>query len=568
MDSRLRSVLLVGGLVALGYFLFFRKSEHPVPPDQRYATAPAAAERGNEQTVPIETGGLTATVSTYSGTLHNLRIVHPQFRDQRTGQAMNISTTRFEYATPLRTDIVFERDGRNVLPSYLTFRVESSARRRVELVATPDGSDIEVRRAIRGAADFSFIVRTTVINHGTPGRVRVGQSLFHWVARSEESGGFFRQSWQVTEGVCRAAGDGRIFRNNREDLRYWNDGVFRNAQFVALGNLYMLSALVPLGGDEAACHLRSQDGYRGDEATGSLVRGSLSWRPSVIERGASRDFLVLAYFGPKLGATLAAAAAPLREAVNLGFFAIIARLLLRLLQALYAFVHNWGVAIMLLTVIVRLTLFPLLARSTKTMAMMQKLKPELDVLNEKFKDNQEQKGLATMELYRKHKVNPLSGCLPQLAQLPIWWALYTTLQTSVELFHAPFTLWWRDLSAPDPYYVLPLTLGAVMFVQSKLMPPAMPDPMQQKMMLYFMPVFLTAISLFLPAGLALYMLTNSALAIVQQRITKAQIDKIVKAAPGDAIEVKPLPSTDSAQLGKGNPRSGADKKGVRRAGRK
>ena len=174
----------------------------------------------------------------------------------------------------------------------------------------------------------------------------------------------------------------------------------------------------------------------------------LVWHPSQLGANESRSFHVVSYFGPKYGRTLTAAAPSLHEAVNLGFFSIIARGLLRLLQFLHSVVLNWGLAIILLTFLVRVALYPILSRSTRSMAFMQKLKPEIDALNAKYKDNAEQRGLATMELYRKHKINPLAGCLPQMAQLPVWWALYTTLQTSVELFHTPFALWVRDLSAP------------------------------------------------------------------------------------------------------------------------
>jgi YidC/Oxa1 family membrane protein insertase len=176
----------------------------------------------------------------------------------------------------------------------------------------------------------------------------------------------------------------------------------------------------------------------------------------------------------------------------------------------------------------------------KSMVGMQILKPELDEINKKFESNPEAKMMATMELYRRHGVSPWTGCLPQFAQLPIWWALYATLQTSVELFHAPFFGWMRDLSAPDPFYVLPLLLGGFMILQSRLFPPQGMDPVQAKMMTWFLPVFLTVISLFLPAGLALYMLVNSVLGIAQQAYTKRLMDR-AKAAGGSSgdIQIRP-----------------------------
>ena len=308
-------------------------------------------------------------------------------------------------------------------------------------------------------------------------------------------------------------------------------------------------AIVPRGNDEARCRLYAEDriAAAGEEPIGSVFGASIGWPRTTIATGETQRFEATVFLGPKEPEALAAVTDDhrLTDTVNLGFFSFIARQLLRFLRFLFSIVHNWGAAIMLLTLCIRVALLPLLARSMKSMAMMAKLKPELDDINKRLAENQEAKTLATMELYRKHGVNPISGCLPQLAQLPIWWALYTTLQTSVELFHAPFMLWWRDLSAPDPFYVLPLVLGAMMFLQQKLMPPQGMDPVQAKMMTYFFPIFLTGISLFLPAGLALYMLVNSCLGMLQQWYTKRQLDQLKSGGGpgtggGQAIQVKAL----------------------------
>jgi YidC/Oxa1 family membrane protein insertase len=149
------------------------------------------------------------------------------------------------------------------------------------------------------------------------------------------------------------------------------------------------------------------------------------------------------------------------------------------------------------------------------MIKMRELKPEMDALNEKFKDNAQQKGLAQMELWRKNNVNPLKGCLPQLASMPVWFALYTTLQTAVELYNIPF-LWFPDLSESDPLFILPFVIGATNYLQQKMMP-MQGDPMQQKMMLYLMPGMFIVMMLFLPSGLGVYMFTNGVLGILQQQ---------------------------------------------------
>ena len=180
-------------------------------------------------------------------------------------------------------------------------------------------------------------------------------------------------------------------------------------------------------------------------------------------------------------------------------------------------------------------LYPLTAKQMKSMGRMKELKPEMDRINELYADDREKKGAAIMELYRKEGVNPMAGCFPMLLQLPIWFSLYTSLSTNVELYRAPFALWFTDLSKPDPFFVLPLALGALMYLQQKMTPATMGDPMQQKMMLYMMPTMITSFMLFLPAGLCLYMFTNSALSIGQQRLIEAQL----KAASGQPKDDKP-----------------------------
>jgi YidC/Oxa1 family membrane protein insertase len=178
---------------------------------------------------------------------------------------------------------------------------------------------------------------------------------------------------------------------------------------------------------------------------------------------------------------------------------------------------------------------------------MRKFKPQIDEINRKFKDDPQQKQVATMELYRKNGVNPFGGCLPMLVQLPVWWALYSVLQTAVELYHTPF-LWFQDLSAPDPYFILPIVIGAASFVQQRMMP-QQADMAQQKMMLYFMPALFTVMMLFLPSGLGIYMLTNSVLGIVQQQA----VERLAPRTP--QIEVREQgPAGDKPPQGKNDPK--------------
>ncbi len=208
-------------------------------------------------------------------------------------------------------------------------------------------------------------------------------------------------------------------------------------------------------------------------------------------------------------------------------FAFFARILLYVMRWFYNLIHNWGVAIILLTVLVKLLLFPLTAKSVRSMNEMRKLQPEIEKLKAKFGSDREKLNQATMQLYQQHKVNPLGGCLPMLLQMPIWFALYATLQTSVELYREPF-LWMNDLTRHDPYFILPVAMGISSFAMQKISPqPA--DNAQAKMMLYFMPIFFSVLMLFVPGGLTLYIFVNNVLSIAQQQFMLKRQAVVAKA---------------------------------------
>jgi YidC/Oxa1 family membrane protein insertase len=198
--------------------------------------------------------------------------------------------------------------------------------------------------------------------------------------------------------------------------------------------------------------------------------------------------------------------------------------ILWLMHRFYEFTHNYGVAIILLTVITKVLFFPLTIKSMTSMKAMQALQPQINALRSKYKSDPQRLQRETMELYRAHKVNPLGGCLPMVVQIPIFYALYVALSVSVDIQNAPFIcfgrlfgvdLWICDLAAHDPTYVLPILMGISMFIQQK-MTPVMGDPRQAKMML-FMPVVFTFMFLNLPAGLVLYWTLSNVLQIAQQK---------------------------------------------------
>lgn len=207
--------------------------------------------------------------------------------------------------------------------------------------------------------------------------------------------------------------------------------------------------------------------------------------------------------------------------VDYGWLTIIATPLFWLLSAIQGFVQNWGIAIIVLTILIKLLFFPLSAASYKSMARMRIVAPKLEKIKQQYADDREKLNRAMMDLYKTEKINPLGGCLPMLIQIPVFISLYWAILSSVELRHAPFFGWISDLSAADPYYVLPAIMGISMLIQSKLSP-APPDPLQAKLM-QLMPVIFSVVFFFFPAGLVLYSIVNNILSIAQQwYITRSQ----------------------------------------------
>lgn len=221
------------------------------------------------------------------------------------------------------------------------------------------------------------------------------------------------------------------------------------------------------------------------------------------------------YFGPKKMELLATVSESLKELIDYGMFAVIGRPLLAVMKVIYSFFQNWGIAIILLTIMVKLVLFPLHMYSMKSMKKMQKIQPRLKEIKEKYKNDPARVNQETLALMKTEKANPLSGCLPALMQIPIFIALYSMLGKSFELYKQPFFLWIHDLSIKDPYFVMPILAGAVFFIQQKLTPTTGMDPAQAKVMM-FMPIMITAFMLTVPSGLALYMFVNAVFSVFQQ----------------------------------------------------
>lgn len=236
--------------------------------------------------------------------------------------------------------------------------------------------------------------------------------------------------------------------------------------------------------------------------------------PVNIQAGSMQTLSATYYMGPKDSEALEALHPDLDLTVDYGWLWFISQPLFILLKWLYSILGNWGVAIIAITVIVKTLMYPLTKAQYTSMAKMRALQPKMKALKEKFGDDRQKFGQATMEMYKKEKVNPLGGCFPILLQMPIFLALFYVFLESTELRHAEFIFWLTDLSAKDPYYVLPILFGASMFITQKLQPMTITDPMQQKMMTY-MPVIFSIFFLWFPSGLVLYWLVSNLISIAQ-----------------------------------------------------
>ncbi len=298
----------------------------------------------------------------------------------------------------------------------------------------------------------------------------------------------------------------------------YRDGV----KWIAQEDKYFTSFLVPkVSFEEARAWARDKDAF-----------------VDLRMKGGVNSYIF--YAGPKEYDILAKYQSGMEHVIDFGFFSIIARPLFWFLKWLYGLTHNYGVAIILLTVITRIPFFPLISKGQRSMKKLADIQPKMAEIREKFKNDPQRMQREIMDLYKKHKVSPMGGCLPMLLQMPVFFALYSVLSTAIELRHAPFMLWIKDLAAPDtlfgsiPHSVpflggfalgpLPLLMGATSFIQQK-MTPSSADPQQQKIML-LMPIMFTFIFLNFSSGLVLYWLVNNLLSIGQQFYINKQTDKV------------------------------------------
>jgi len=507
-------------------------------PDAKPGEAKADAKPGDASLVrqpetftSLEIGGRTrATLSSWGAALHDLVLLDPAYKEHVGGTDIPIDLVPSKNV-PLPYSVTFPDSGFE-LPADADFTLapggDANERR-----YTWDSGTTHVEKHWRLTnATYEAQLEITVENRSDKAMPASLRMQLAGLQDPEVSPSMFKPSVVQTEGLCST---GKVKREPLASLLKEAIDVTGPVRVIAIDRKYFVlaAAIAPVEGSR--CRVEATKSGR--------ITVTLTLPPVSIAPAGKKSWTFTTFSGPKIVTELDAAKvvdgnaqvnAHLSDVVSYalaGLTEVFARLMLWVLKAAHGIIGNWGIAIVVLTLLLKLVTWWPTAQSLKSAAAMAKLKPEMDKLKEKFGDDKARMNTETMALYQKNKINPLGGCLPALIQMPIYIAFYSMLSNSVELYRANFGLWIHDLTAPDPFFVLPLLTGAVMFLQQKLSPAAV-DP-SQKTMMTMMPLMFTGMSIFLPAGLTLYILTNTAFSMAQQRfvMNSAKTPDAAPAAP-------------------------------------
>ncbi|MCJ8320101.1 MAG: membrane protein insertase YidC [Colwellia sp.] len=317
-------------------------------------------------------------------------------------------------------------------------------------------------------------------------------------------------------GAAYSTSEDRYEKYDFDDIQDQTLNISTPGGWVAMLEHYFVSAWVPNAADNNqiyTSYTSNRDAVIGFKAPAIIIEANSEATASTIFYVGPKDQYILEDIAPNLGLT-----------IDYGFLFMISKPLFWLLLQIQSVVSNWGLAIIVITLVVKGGMYPLTKAQYTSMAKMRELQPKMTALKERFGDDRQKMSQGMMELYKKEKVNPAGGCLPLLVQMPIFLALYWVFLESVELRHAPFIFWIQDLSSMDPYFVLPVLMGISMFVMQRMQPMTIQDPMQQKIMQY-MPVVFSIFMAWFPSGLVLYWFVSNLISITQMKIIFSGIEK-------------------------------------------
>jgi YidC/Oxa1 family membrane protein insertase len=483
------------------------------------ASVPPAEATAKGETVRVSTDLLVAEVDTLGGTLKRVELLqHKDSKDPTKPFVLLGPEHHYEAQSGLAGDA--GPNHRTLWHAQPGERALAAGRDSVELRLTAPGKDgLEVSKIYRFKRDSYVIDVALELKNG--GSVPASTYAYFQLTHDGKPD-IPTNSVAATFGAQSFIGFGAYTNEHKyqkvhlSDLDKGKSDHVKQADngWLAFVQHYFVSAWMPA------------EGTPRDYVTEKRPDGTYAGRvmiPASVAPGASARFSAPLYAGPQEQRRLRTAAPGLDLVVDYGFLAIIAWPLFWLLEKFHALTGNWGVAIILLTVSVKLLFFPLSAASYKSMAKMKLVTPRLTKLREQYAHDRQKMNQAMMELYKTEKINPLGGCFPILVQIPVFIALYWVLLAAIELRHAPFVLWIHDLAALDPYYVLPILMTVTMVVQTRLNP-VPPDPVQAQVMKY-MPFVFSIFFFFFPAGLVLYWLVNNILSILQQWQIQRMFDR-------------------------------------------
>lgn len=472
------------------------QAEKQVEPDEKEALEVTKVETPQtqishpEKKGEINNGSLKLSYSSKKGKIVSSKIVRKKYLSKE----IDLSVGLYEDSFLPEMSSVFKNE-----PDY---QVETHNKASVQFKYESEG--VIERKKIALKNDFNLVVSKTVTNNSSSAVEWIPAISIKSQYQNEEILSSIRKTFNI---AMRKSGD--IFEecDDNDEINEFLAGNSK-VEWAGINYGYFLFAVLP---NKLPYQIEASidEKLNFSEFTASLEK-------KVLQPGESHTAEFKIFYGPKERALLVSHKVGLEKTVTFGWTGFLAEPLLLALNFIFEYIANYGLAIIILTILVKLLLFPLSNASYKSMSKMKKLQPKMKELQEKYKKDKETLNKETMQLYQKEGVNPLGGCLPMFIQMPVYIALYYMIQNAVELYNAPFLPFWlTDLSEKDPFYIIPVALGLLMFFQTKLNPQQM-DNKQAKLMMYGMPIVFTYISLQLPSGMTLYWLVNTLLGILQQ----------------------------------------------------
>ncbi|MBC8945670.1 MULTISPECIES: membrane protein insertase YidC [Xenorhabdus] len=530
MDSQ-RNLLLIALLfVSFLVWQAWENDKNPQPTVQiSHQTSTLGSEAGNGQgkLITVKTDVLTLHINTRGGDIEEADLLaYPDTMGSKTPFKLLESTPEFTYQA--QSGLVGQDGPDNAKrykerPLYSTTQTnyvlaDDQNELRIPMTYTAPDGVVYVKTFVLKRGDYAVSVDYSIDNvTDKPLEVaffgKLKQSVELPTHRDTGSNNFALHTYR---GAAYSSDDEKYKKYSFSDIEDKDLSLSTKGGWIAMLQQYFATAWIPNQNETSTFYTRHQDKklaeiwYQG---------ASVDVAPHSKQSVSSTLWV-----GPEIQDKMAAVAPHLDLTVDYGWLWFISQPLFKLLKFLHEFIGNWGFSIIAITFIVRGIMYPLTKAQYTSMAKMRLLQPKITAMRERYGDDRQRMSQEMMALYKTEKVNPLGGCLPLLIQMPIFLALYYMLMGSVELRHAPFMGWIKDLSAQDPYYILPLLMGVTMFVIQKLSPTTVTDPMQQKIMTY-MPVVFTIFFLWFPSGLVLYYIVSNLVTIIQQQVIFRSLEK-------------------------------------------